>query len=65
LLGLRDGRWKLIHELESGRASLYDLEDDPEEKRDLAAQQPERAAAYRDHLLGWAASQKYRITRMP
>jgi hypothetical protein len=65
LLGLRDGPWKLIHELESGRSSLYDLEDDPQEMRDVRAQHPERAAAYRDHLLGWAAAQKYRITKAP
>jgi arylsulfatase A-like enzyme len=63
LLGLRDGRWKLIHELESGRSLLYDLEDDPDEKRDVSAQYPERVAAYRDHLLRWAAAQKYRIIR--
>ena len=62
LLGLRDGRWKLIHELESGRSRLYDLEDDPDERRDVAAQHPERVAAYREHLLRWAASQKHRIT---
>jgi hypothetical protein len=62
-LGLRDGRWKLIHELESGRSRLYDLEDDPDERRDLSAMDPERVAAYREHLLRWAAAQKYRITK--
>jgi glucan phosphoethanolaminetransferase (alkaline phosphatase superfamily) len=65
LLGLRDGRWKAIHELESGRCQLYDLEEDPQEQRDLAAVYPERAEAYRDHLRRWAAAQKYRITRTP
>jgi arylsulfatase A-like enzyme len=64
-LGLRDGRWKLIHELESGRSRLYDLEDDPDERRDLAAHEPERAAAYREHVLRWAAAQKYHITKKP
>jgi arylsulfatase A-like enzyme len=63
LLGLRDGRWKLIHELESGRSLLFDLENDPEEKLDRTAELPERAAAYRDHLLRWAAAQKHRINR--
>ena len=65
LLALRDGRWKLIHELESGRSRLYDLEADPEERRDAAALHPARAEAYREHLLGWAAAQKYRITKAP
>jgi hypothetical protein len=65
LLGLRDERWKLIHELESGQSRLYDLEADPEEQRDVAALYPERAAAYREHLLRWASAQKYRITKTP
>jgi hypothetical protein len=64
-LGLRDGRWKLIHELESNRSRLFDLEEDPEEQLDLATRHPERAAAYREHLLRWAAAQKYRITKTP
>jgi arylsulfatase A-like enzyme len=61
LIGLRDGRWKFIHELESGRSQLYDLASDPGEGRDLAADHPARVEAYRDHLLRWAAAQKYRV----
>jgi lipoteichoic acid synthase len=64
-LALRDGQWKLIHELESGRSRLYDLADDPEERRDLAALYPERTETYREHLLRWAAAQKYRISKTP
>jgi phosphoglycerol transferase MdoB-like AlkP superfamily enzyme len=63
LLGLRDDRWKLIHELESGRSRLYDLEEDAGERRDVASLHPERVAAYRSHLLRWAAAQKYRIAK--
>jgi arylsulfatase A-like enzyme len=62
-LGLRDGRWKLIHELESGRSRLFDLTDDPVERHDVSMEHPERTAAYREHLLRWAAAQKYRITK--
>jgi arylsulfatase A-like enzyme len=62
LLGLRDGRWKCIHELESGRTLLFDLQDDPEEKDDVSSSHPERVGAYRDHLLRWAAGQKYLFT---
>ena len=29
LLGLRDGRWKFIYEIGSGRAELFDLDRDP------------------------------------
>ena len=65
LLGLRDGRWKCIHEWESGRSSLYDLEEDPEEKTDVSEVYPERTESYRQHLMMWAAGQKYRITKTP
>jgi hypothetical protein len=64
-LGLRDGRWKCIHEMESGRSQLYDLLADPQERQDLSGQHPERTASYREHLLRWAAAEKYRITRTP
>ncbi len=61
-LGLRDGRWKVIYELESRKACLYDLKADPDELHDVATVFPERAEAYREHLMRWAAAQKYRIT---
>jgi arylsulfatase A-like enzyme len=64
-LGVRDGKWKLIHEWESGRSQLYDLETDPEEQHDVAALNPERVAAYQEQLRRWAAAQKYRITKAP
>jgi len=58
LLGLRDGRWKFVYELESGRAKLFDLATDPDEKKNLASQEPERVKAYRGHLKSWAAAQR-------
>ncbi len=61
LLGLRDGPWKLIHEIESGRSKLFDLRRDPDETADLAGQFPDRVGAYRDHLLQWAAAGRQRI----
>src|SRR5207249_11326971 len=48
-LGLRDGRWKFIYELESGQSLLFDLSADPVETHDLSAMEPERARVYRDH----------------
>jgi arylsulfatase A-like enzyme len=44
LRALRDGRWKLVA-TSDGRRLLYDLETDPGETRDLAAEQPEQLAA--------------------
>jgi arylsulfatase A-like enzyme len=62
-VGLRDGRWKLIHELDSSKSQLFDLENDPDEKEDVAQLYPELVEAYRDHLVRWSAAQKHRIDK--
>jgi arylsulfatase A-like enzyme len=41
LRALTVGRWKLIHDLETGSSLLYDLQTDPRETRDLAPTHPE------------------------
>jgi phosphoglycerol transferase MdoB-like AlkP superfamily enzyme len=46
LAGLRDGRWKFLHEPAAGRARLFDLETDPGERRDLGPAHPERVRRY-------------------
>jgi len=58
LLGLRDGRWKFVCELGSGRAKVFDLSADPGETKNLASQEPERVKVYRRHLNAWAAAQR-------
>lgn len=58
LLGLRDGCWKMIDELDTGRTKLFNLCEDEEERRDLSASHPERVRAYRAHLRDWSAAQK-------
>lgn len=58
LLGLRDGRWKFIHEINTGRAKLFDLERDPAETCDLSRQQPGRVSWYRSRLRAWASNQR-------
>lgn len=63
LLGLRDGRWKLITQLESGRSQLYDLQQDPGEQFNIADQYPERVAGYEQHLRRWAAAQRALVLR--
>lgn len=62
-LGLRQGRYKLLHETEHDRTRLFDLLTDPAERRDLAAEQPERAARYRAHLLEWSAMRRRAVAR--
>jgi arylsulfatase A-like enzyme len=63
LLGLRDNRWKLVYELVSGRARLFDLVTDPSETRDVASQHPERVELYCEHLRSWSATQRDMILR--
>ncbi len=36
-VGVVEGRWKLVHDLDEDRFALFDLESDPEEARDLWA----------------------------
>ncbi|MGH9844721.1 MAG: sulfatase [Blastocatellia bacterium] len=62
-LGLRDGCWKYIYELESGRSKLFDPCQDAREQSDAAHRYPERVAAYRAHVRRWSAAQKALITQ--
>jgi arylsulfatase A-like enzyme len=58
LMGLRDGCWKYIYELDSGRSKLFDLRQDAAELNDLSHLDPERVTAYRSLLTRWSAAQK-------
>lgn len=61
LLGLRDGSWKFIYELDSRHPQLFDLRTDPQEKQDLAPRFPGRAATYLETLKRWAAAQRQSV----
>ena len=50
---MRLGEYKLIERLEDGRVHLYDLARDVGERRDLAAEQPERVEQMRAMLHAW------------
>jgi Sulfatase len=58
LVGLRDGRWKYIHETDSGRSRLFDLDADPAELTNLADSQPDVADRYKREAVGWARAQR-------
>lgn len=47
------GNEKLVEHFEDGRVELFDLAADPGERRDLAAERPERAAALKERLAAW------------
>jgi arylsulfatase A-like enzyme len=59
LVASRDGRWKLIHECASARDRLFDLEADPGERHNVAADQPEIAARLRAQALGFARAAQH------
>ncbi len=58
LVGARDQRWKLIHEIDSGRDELFDLSVDPRERVDRSADHPELTRKLREHTLEWARTRR-------
>jgi glucan phosphoethanolaminetransferase (alkaline phosphatase superfamily) len=62
-LGLRDGRWKFIYEIGSGRARLFDLEHDLRELSDLSDREAARVLWYGQMVRGWCSAQKSYIAR--
>jgi arylsulfatase A-like enzyme len=57
-LGLADGCWKYLFEMDAGRSRLFDVCADPGETRDRAPELPERVISYRTRVRDWAAAQK-------
>ena len=60
-LGLADGCWKYLYEVDNGRSRLYDVCSDPAETADRSAGEEPRTAAYRARVIGWAAAEKERV----
>jgi arylsulfatase A-like enzyme len=58
LMGMRDGCWKYLYEMDSGRSKLFDLCEDGFELKDLSGNYPERVAAYRERAIRWSSAQK-------
>lgn len=52
-LGLRDGCWKYLYEMDAGRSRLFDVCSDPGERENLSLAQNERVRAYRAGLEQW------------
>lgn len=53
---IRNGDWKLVEFLDTGKVELYDLAHDLSESHDLASDQPKRAAKLRKQLDDWKRS---------
>jgi hypothetical protein len=63
LLGLRDGPWKFMHEIESGKNQLFYIDDDKKELVDLSTRESTRTAWYAKVVQSWSAYQKGFIER--
>lgn len=50
---IRTGSWKLVENYEDGSVTLYNLDQDPGEKNDLAALESARTTAMRSRLHAW------------
>lgn len=53
---IRARDWKLLEYFEDNRIELFNLQDDPGEKRDLAKENPAQASALRTQLHAWRDS---------
>lgn len=62
-LGLADGCWKYLYQIDARRSRLFDVCGDPGETHDRAVEFPERVTFYRDRVVAWAAAQKDRVQR--
>lgn len=61
--GLRSGPWKLLLDMETGRAQLFHLPTDHAEEHDLTPEQGARVRRYREHLAAWAVRQRSLFAR--
>ena len=52
---MRDGDWKLIEWFEDGSLELFNLRDDPGERRNLTAENPDKTQALHAKLSAWRA----------
>ena len=56
--GARDGRWKYIASDETGARELFDLQADPDERRDVATTHPEIVRRLGGVVDGWREQQR-------
>ncbi len=62
-LGVRENNWKYILDLRVGAQELFDLDRDPTEQHNLAAQEPERCLRLRQRLAAWAEANRRQYER--
>jgi phosphoglycerol transferase MdoB-like AlkP superfamily enzyme len=63
-LAVREANWKYIYSVSDGRDELYDLQADPLEQRNVAAQHPDRGARLRQRLAAWTEANRRQYERV-
>jgi phosphoglycerol transferase MdoB-like AlkP superfamily enzyme len=63
-LAVREGNWKYIYNVRDGRDELYDLQADPLEQRNVAAQHPDRCDRLRQRLAAWTEANRRQYERV-
>jgi len=63
-LAVRDANWKYIYSVRDGRDELYDLQADPLEQRNVAAQHPDRRDRLRQRLAAWTEANRRQYERV-
>jgi arylsulfatase A-like enzyme len=53
LIGTRNNNWKYIFNVDNGEAELYNLEQDPKEKHNVADKHPQVVQVQHEALTGW------------
>ncbi len=55
-LAMREGKWKLMCEIDGSLPELYDIEKDPSESNDLASKYPKRVREMAKQVKSWSLS---------
>jgi phosphoglycerol transferase MdoB-like AlkP superfamily enzyme len=63
-LAVREANWKYIYSVRDGREELYDLQADPLEQRNVAAQHPGRCHRLRQRLAAWTEANRRQYERV-
>jgi lipoteichoic acid synthase len=63
-LAVREANWKYIYNVRDGRDELYDLQADPLEQRNVAAQHPDRCDRLRQRLAAWTEANRRQYERV-
>jgi arylsulfatase A-like enzyme len=62
-LGVREGNWKYMLSLRDGVEELYDLDRDPHEQHNIAAEEPQRCVRLRQRLAAWTEANRRQYER--